>query len=293
MKILITGASGFLGRNLCEQLQGRYHLFSPSRKALNLLDAVDVENYLTSHSFDVVIHCATWNATRNSKKEISKVLENNLKMFFNLARASARYGKIIYYGSGSEFSRRYWMPKMGEDYFDRHVPEAQDGFSKYIMQKHTEKSSNIYNLRLFGVFGKYEDWEIRFISNAICKAVWDLPITIKQNVYFDYLFIDDLVRITEWFFHHSPVHHTYNICTGTTYDLRSLAEMVLAVSGKALPISVAREGLGREYSGDNSRAALETGALSFIPIKTAIEMLYAWYLTNKECIDREKLLIDK
>jgi GDP-L-fucose synthase len=57
-----------------------------------------------------------------------KVLFNNLGCFFNLARCSHDYGKMIYYGSGAEYDKRYYLPKMTEDYFDAHVPVDDYGF---------------------------------------------------------------------------------------------------------------------------------------------------------------------
>lgn len=292
-KILITGGSGFIGRNLKEQLPDRYNVFAPSHAELDLLDENKIRDYLKEHRFDIVIHSATWDATRNSKKDTSKVLEYNLRMFFNLASSNDLYEKMIYFGSGAEFSREHWEPKMREDYFDIHVPTDQYGLSKYIMNKHAEKSENIYNLRLFGVFGKYEDWQIRFISNACCKAIWDLLITIKQNVFFDYLYIDDLVKITEWFIDHEPKAQSYNICTGCVFDLRTLADKVMVASGKDLEVVVEQNGLGKEYSGDNTRLLSEMGCDRFRNIDNCIEELYKWYLVNKETIYRNKLLVDK
>ena len=58
----------------------------------------------------------------------------------------------------------------------------------------------VYELRLFGVFGPYEDWQVRFLSNACARAVWDMPLVIRQNVFFDYLDVDDLGRILELMF---------------------------------------------------------------------------------------------
>ena len=291
-KILITGASGFIGRNLKEQYENEYDVYAPSSSELNLLDSENVTNYLRENQFDVVIHCATWNATSNSKKDTSKVLENNLRMYFNLARHQNLYGKMIYFGSGAEFSREHWKPKMSEEYFDAYAPTDQYGFSKYIMCKHAEKSENICNLRLFGVFGKYEDWEIRFISNTICKTIYDLPITIKQNVYFDYLYIDDLVKITKWFIENNPKYHIYNICSDEVHDLKSLANIVLDISNKNLPILVKNKEFGKEYSGDNFRVLSEIGDYTFKDIGVCINEFYDWYKYNKEIIDREKLLVD-
>ena len=293
MKILVTGATGFIGRNLKEQLSSRHEVFAPGRDELDLLDASGVASYLQAHRFDVVIHAATWNATRNSTKDTARTLENNLRMFFNLARMNGSYGKMLYFGSGQEFGRPHCMPRMKEEFFDEHIPEDPYGFSKYIMAQHALRSNNIFNLRCFGVFGKYEDWEIRFISNACCKALWDLPITIKRNVLFDYLHIDDLVRIVEKFIGSEPREKVYNVCTGRTYDLEALAKKVLKASGKELPIRIALPGLDKEYSGDNTQLIRDLGPVMFEDMDDSIAKLYAWYGARKDKIDRDLLLFDK
>lgn len=293
MKILITGGSGFIGKNLLEQLKDKYKIYAPSSSELNLMEDDKVSEYLKINHFDVVIHAATWNSTRNSKKDLGKVLNNNLRMFFNIARNGNCYGKMIYYGSGAEYDRAHWIPKMKEEYFDTYIPEDSYSFSKYIMSKYTGPSRNIYNLRLFGIFGKYEDWEIRFISNACCKVIYDLPISIKQNIFFDYMHIDDLVKITEWFIEHGPCEKVFNVCTGKTRSLLTLAKKILAVSGKTLDICIFKKGLGKEYSGNNFNLLEEIGNYQFRELDNSIKELYLWYLNQKKIIDKRKLLSDK
>ncbi len=239
MKILITGGAGFIARNLTEQLNSEYTVISLNSKELNLLDSLKTLNYVKNNKFDVVIHTATYDAApRHSIKDPSKVLENNLKMFFNLTRCKDYFGKMIYFGSGAEFGRENWVPRMKEDYFDQYPPIDQYGFSKYIMTKYTQLSGNIYNLRLFAVFGKYDDWQTRFIPNACCNAVLGLPIKINQNKFFDFLYIDDLVKITKWFIENKPKEKVYNICTGNAVDLLTLAKKVLTLSKKKLEIII-------------------------------------------------------
>lgn len=291
-KIFITGGTGFIGRNLREQLAGFYNVTAPTSQELDLLDDAHVTGFLKKGRFDVIIHAATWNATRTSTKDLTRVIENNLRMFFNLARCADDYGKMIYYGSGAEFDREHWQPKMREEAFDVHVPHDPYGFSKYIMTKYIGHLPNIYNLRLFGVFGKYEDWRIRFISNACAKVVYDLPITIKQNVFFDYLYIDDLVTISRWFIENEPKNRILNACTGTAYDLLTLAGKVRAVSRKDVDIVVRQEGLGLEYSGENSKLLSEIGGIKFKGIDDCIAELYAWWLKNKNSIASSLLLVD-
>ncbi len=292
MRVLITGGKGFIGSNLKEKLEGKYDILAPTSTELDLLDANRVSDFVLRNHCDVVLHTATWNATKTSPKDTGQVLGNNLKMFFNLARCREHYGKMIYFGSGAEYDRRFWIPRMGEEYFDTNVPVDDYGYSKYVMRTYALKTQNILELCLFGVFGKNEDWQIRFISNACCKAVWNLPITIKQNVVFDYLYIDDLAEVTAWFIENQSREKVYNACTGRPLDLLTLAQMVLAASGKKLEIKISKEGLGTEYSGDNGKLTQEVGKHEFREMMACIKELYDWYSENRVHVDRRKLLAD-
>ena len=220
--------------------------------------------------------------TKYSTKDPTKVLENNLKMFFNITRCKDYFDKMIYFGSGAEYSRKYWKPKMREDYFDQHVPEDQYGFSKYVMTKNALFSDNIYNLRLFGVFGKYDDWRTRFIPNICSQATSNMPIQIHQNTFRDYLYVNDLVRIVGWFVSNQPKKKVYNVCSGKVYDHQSLAEKIIKASGNDLGIKIETKGLGREYSGDNSLLLQEMGGFEFTPIDDSIKDLYSWYMERKD-----------
>ena len=290
MKILITGGNGFIARHLREQLDSGYVLLSPNSKELNLLDASRIFDYIKGNEFDVIIHAATYDAApKHSTKDPSRVLEYNLKMFFNIARCKDYFDKMIYFGSGAEFGRENWIPKMKEDYFDQHVPVDQYGFSKYIMTKYAQLSGNIFNLRLFAVFGKYEDWRYRFISNACSNVVLNQPITINQNVFFDFMYVDDLIKIVKWFINNKPKKNVYNVCTGNINDFKTIAEKIIKISGKKLDIIIKTDSLGREYSGDNSLLLNELKGFEFSLIDDAIKDLYNWYELNKHIIEKDKL----
>ena len=214
-------------------------------------------------------------------------------MFFNLARNASRFKKMIFLSSGAVYDRRYYRPKMKEDYFDAHVPADELGFSKYIAAKYVERSERIVELRLFGVFGKYEDYSIRFISNLICKAIFDLPLTMKQDRKFDYLYLDDLMPVLEYFIENDGRHKAYNVTPDKAIELSDLAERVRVISGTALPVKAAQPGQGLEYSGDNSRLRQEIKGLKFTGIDEAIRKMLDWYRTNKNKLDKKCLLVDK
>jgi len=281
-KILVTGSTGFIGKNLTEQLQLSYDTFSPTSKQLDLLDENQVKKYLLKNKFDIVLHCATHNGTKVSNKDLSLVFKNNLKMFFNLTRCYNLYKRMFYFGSGAEYDMRNYIPKMKEDYFDSHVPVDDYGFSKYIMAKYIKNIPNIYDLRLFGVYGKYEDWRIRFISQSICQVISNKDIIINQNVFFDYLYIDDLIKIIKLLIEKRTILPQHiNVCTGKTIDLISLAKIVIDISGKKLKIKTKEKGLKKEYSGNNNKLLKTIGNFKFIQIEQSITELYNWYKNNE------------
>ena len=290
MKILVTGGNGFIARNLLEQPAEGDEMIGVNRQDLDLMNADQVFSYLKETHFDIVIHTATYDAApKHSTKDTRKVLENNLRMFFNLARAQDHYGKMIFFGSGAEFGRENWQPKMKEDYFDQHVPVDPYGYSKYLMTLCARSSRNIYNLRLFGVFGEYDDWRTRFISNACCHAAFGLPIRIDQNRSMDFLYIHDLIRIIHGFIKAWPSKKDYNVCSGQSLDLKTIAERIVEMSGQDLAIHIKNPGSGMEYSGDNSALLAEMPNLRLTPFTTALKELYGWYNTHKDSIERDQL----
>lgn len=292
MRILVTGGSGFIGRNILESLGDTHTLIAPTSRELNLVDEQAVEKYFRTNSIDVVVHSAVRPGHRNSQVPANQLFVNT-RMFFNIVRNRDCYGKMIFVGSGASYDIRRSISKVKELDFDANVPLDEHGFSKYIITKFIKESEHIVLLNLFGVFGRYEDYTIRFISNAICKAICGLPITIRQNRRFDYLYIEDLMPVLAHFIHNQARHSSYNVTPDDAVDLYTIAEMVRDRSGKDIPIIVAEPGMGLEYSGDNGRLRSEVPALAFTPLVGAIDQLYSWYEMNIALIDRDKLLFDK
>ena len=291
--ILLTGGSGFIGRNILESyLTDKYCILAPSSRELDLRDEDSVDAYFRTHRVDVVVHAAVKPTHRNAKDR-SDLFYSNTRMFFNLERHKQDYEKMLVIGSGAIYDCRYYRPKMKEDEYLQHIPADEHGYCKYVCGQIIEQSDNLYDLRVFGIFGKYEDYAIRFISNAICKTLFDLPITIKQNRLFDYLFVDDLMPVLSWFIDHHPQYHSYNITPPSSVSLYDLAMLVNRISGKNLPISVATPGMGLEYSGDNHRLLEEYQTIRYTKLEDAVSQLYDWYENHKSLIDRNLLLIDK
>lgn len=260
-------------------------IHAPNSKELDISDLESLKNFIEDYDIDIIIHTAHFNKRRRDLNPDIEV-EFDLRMFSNLLKVSTQVEKIIHFGSGAEFDKSFDISNIQESEFGRSIPTFPYGLSKYLTNILTYSKPNIYNLRLFGLFGKYEDWRMYFISNACCKALFDLPITIRQDCYFDYMHINDLYRIIEWFIDATPKYQDYNICTGSRILLSDIAEIIRTVSKKEhLEINILNEGLNKEYTGSNERLLNEMGEIRFEDLNESISKLYKWYSSNSVQID--------
>lgn len=288
-RVLLTGGSGFIGRNVMESyLADRYEILAPRHSELELIDEVAVRDFIRGRGIEIVVHTAAKPGHRNAK-DPSSVFYTNTRIFFNLARNADVFEKMIVTGSGAVYDGRFYQRKMSEDYYDAHVPVDEHGLSKYVLEKYIQASENIYDLRIFGIYGKYEDYTIRFISNMICKAMFDLPLTMNQNRMFDYLWVDDLMPVLEFVIENGLPFHSMNVTPDVSFALKDIAEIILFEMKKALPIVISKDGLGMEYSGDNSRMKSVLPNLQLTPLREGVRKLIHWYEANRSEVDLRSL----
>jgi GDP-L-fucose synthase len=296
-RVLITGARGFVGRSLAEYLSERsaeYEVIPLTRNEADLLDEAAVQAFVRRAVPDVVIHCATIGGSRKTgyDRGATDVAGNNLRMFFNLRRAMPPGVKLISMGSGAEYDLRNYRSKMKEDYFDVNVPADPYGFSKYVISKYASLSDNVFCLRIFGLFGRYEDYTYKFISNAIVKNLLGLPIVINRNVRFDYLFMDDFCSLVSRFMELAPRYQHYNITPSESIDLLTIAGLINRVSASPSEIKILNPGMGREYTGSNERLLGELKGVDFTTYERAISTLYEYYSSRLGELDIETVRRD-
>ncbi|MDF2944236.1 MAG: WcaG [Herbinix sp.] len=283
-KLLILGSTGFIGKNMYDYFKDKYLVYAPMKIQLDALSEINIYEHLSKNYYDVIINAL------DIREFNQYYLEHRLRMYTNLERFNNLYGKMIYFGSGAEYARELPINSIVEDEFDRKIPEDTYGFCLHQISKSAMISKNIYNFRLFGIFGKYEIWQKRFISNAICKALYGYPITIRQNTVFDYLFIDDLCKIVEWAIEATPNYHDYNAVSGKKYDLKELADIINTITKNSAPVLIASEGYDKEYTASCGRLMNEIYNYKSEPIEDSIRKMIAWYQQNLDLIDRQKLL---
>lgn len=293
MNLLITGSEGFVGKNLVEYFKQAGHVvFAPKLAELDLTQSPQVEQYLNEHEVLGIVHCAT--TLRAGTVYPPDTCEKNLRMFFNLESCRQAETLLINLGSGSEYCRPFWHRKMSEDFFNQHIPEDSHSYAKYLISRYIEQKQDLklVGLRIFGIFGKYEDYRYKFISNTIAKNIFGLPIIINQNVVYDYLYIDDFCQIVERILAHGIAPGNYNVTPSESIDLLKIVKLVNEVSEQTSEVEVLNSGIGIEYSGDNSALLAQIGEFDFKSPRDAIRELYQFYQQQKDELDSEALKQD-
>ena len=253
--ILLTGSNGFIGRNILPMLREVYSVSAPSRTDLDLLDANALQRYLDKGQYDAVVHLANPTGHSNTDPH-SELFERSIRVFVALSYNAGLYGKMVYLGTGAEYGKHRDISAISEEAFGCELPKDAYGLSRYIMSQLAERHDNIINLRLFACCGPGDLHErlIPYIKSCIKAGE---AIKLKQNAWFDYLYVEDVFPVLTHFIDNSAVHKAYNLCSGERVLVSFIAEEVRRQIGSKSDIVFENDGLNFEYTASNARLLAE------------------------------------
>lgn len=272
MRILLTGSSGFIGRNLKDYLCGKYTLLTPSHNELNLIDSDSVESYFKKNEIDFIIHCACVGGARGVADKESTV-EENLAMFNHLLAFKKPEVRVILFGSGAMYDKTRNLHKVKESEIGEFVPKDLYGASKLLLAQQIQNRQDTIMLNIFACYG-YKEKQNRFPSYAINQALKGEDIVIQQNVVFDYLFVEDMQKIVEYFIQYIPHDKIINITPTLSCTLLDIAKTVKSLSDKNININITNPAMNNEYTGANALLLKNYPNLQFTSLKNGLEKLY-------------------
>ena len=221
MKILVTGANGFIGKNLCLELINKGHIVLSYD-----IDKTkeDLENYIQVADF--IIHLAGINRPL-SVNEFYDGNTNFTKTFVDMIKKSGRTIPLLFSSTTqAELDNDYGVSKrMAEDYL-------------FSFMEETGNPVIIY--RLTNVFGKWCKPNYNSVVATFCHNIANnLPIEIRDKKYeVKLIYIDDVVKefIRQISNHHfsfareiKEVLPTYDVSLGELadklYGFRSTREL--------------------------------------------------------------------
>lgn len=230
MRILITGANGYIGSTLHNALKEKHEVSAVTRQVVDLTDSNAVRNYfLQADYFDVVLHCAVAGAT-GPRDENWDIMDNNLKMYYNLLQNRSCYKRLIHFGSGAE----------------TYIASAPYGYSKKVIAKSILNQDDFYNIKIFGVFGEGE-LDSRFLKANIKRYIDRKPMQIHQDKAMDFFYMEDLIKVVNYYIDQEEPLKEYDCVYKAPYTLGVLATMINNLDEHKVSIFFEAPGLGEAY----------------------------------------------
>jgi UDP-glucose 4-epimerase len=217
MKILITGGNGYVAKSLYNAFKDKYCITCITRQDFDLTDPFETNKWFSNKQFDVVIHTAVVGGSR-LKEEDSSVIDQNLKMYYNLLDVRHRYTKFITLGSGAEF-----------------LHSTPYGLSKFIINQSIKDKPNFYNLRIFGVFDENE-LDTRFIKSNIKRYLNKEAIQIFEDKMMDFIYMKDLITLVEHYINNDDLPKEIDCKYQNKSYLYDIAEIINKLDDYKVPI---------------------------------------------------------
>lgn len=304
-RILITGASGFIGACMTENLiiEGtdvavvtrninkawRLNKFKNDVRIYNLdlCDEDSVNNMILEYKPNIIFHMATYGGYyfQNDDK---RILVNNIFSTFNLIKAIKKIevDSFINIGSSSEYGRK--SSSMKED--DLLNPINTYGVSKSTNTLYCKMSALNYDLpiatiRLFSPFGYYEH-KSRLISSVILSCLNDEnPKLSSQKSVRDFIFIEDVIELIKKIsLSNNICGKVYNCGTGKQHSVKEMVDAIIKVSGKKLIPEwgklESRKSDTNRWEADMSLVEKEICWKPKYSLEKGIKKTYEWYKDN-------------
>jgi len=229
MKILVTGAAGFIGFHLCQRLlargdevtgidnlndyydvslkearlarlrlagpQGKFHF-----EQMDIIDRNDVKRLFDAGRFDAVMHLAAQAGVRYSIEHPEKYVDANLVGFGNIVEACRQTsaGHFVYASSSSVYGTNHKIPFSTNDPVDH--PMSLYAATKRANELMAHTYSHLFalpttGLRFFTVYGPWgrPDMALFKFTRGILAGE-TLQVFNRGDMIRDFTYVDDIVE---------------------------------------------------------------------------------------------------
>ena len=304
-RVILTGATGFVGANLARALLRAghdVHLLirgtgdhwrlrdirgDVAMHQVDLADSPAVSTVVASVQPEWVFHLAVYGAY-SIQTDAHRMVETNLMGTINLVEACARTGCDAFVNTGS--SSEYGFTAQAAVETDRLIPNSTYAVTKaaathychYVAQR---DKLNLSTLRLYSVYGPYEDPGRLMPRLVMSGRQGALPPLVSPDIARDFVYVTDACSAYLLSAQHPDGQpgEIYNIGSGVQTSLRALVDLARKLfSVEAEPTwgtMANREWDSTVWVADYSKAYERLGWRPAVSLLQGLEYFSGW-LTN-------------
>jgi nucleoside-diphosphate-sugar epimerase len=300
-KILITGAGGFIGSQLCKYFAAsNYKVIAYGAELTELmhsqieffvgrLPATQFHDLLQQKQPEYLIHCAGGSSVTKSFLNPKKDFHDNVVVTEFLFDSLVRYSpatKVIFLSSGAVYGEPTTFPITEQTLCH---PISPYGYNKLLCELICDKYYKLYKisvsiLRLFSIYGAGLKKQI--LWDFCCKAMNSSTIIMhgSGDEVRDFLHVDDLSRIIDRVLTKNKfTAEILNIASGESINVKMLAEILRKKNKFTGKIAFNN----RQRTGDPIKWVVDAGFINYLGIKKLISLemgissYVAWFLANR------------
>lgn len=300
-KILITGATGFIGKNLISEFLKRKKfiiLAFVDKKDINGIDYLNRKGILTitledfeefKGDIDYCVHLASYGVAYGAR-DIDTMIDVNIKLSAKILKFCSGHNCKLFLNTGSCFEYGTGISDRLIKENDRLNPNDIYAASKVSCEDFLNVYSQILNIKIctirpFSIFGIYEP-PFRLMPLVLSKGIKHetLDLTGGEQVR-DYMDVRDVCfSIVELVMHNELIRdrEAINICSGKPLNLK---EFIIKIC-EACSFDIGLFNFGKlpyrknesmYFAGDNSRLLSIIGEYDFSIKKERIVEIYNWF----------------
>ena len=254
LKILITGSTGMLGKNLLNTIN--YKIFTPNRNRLNLFHFNEIKKYLKINKINFVIHCAAKvGGIQDNVNNQLEYLVDNLNINKNVIMASYETGikNFINISSSCIYPRNFKKKLREELIFKGNFEPTNEGYAvskflsmemcKFVSEKKGFNYKTLIPCNLYGPNDNYDPEKSHLLA-AIIKKLNDAKKKKNPNIEIwgngkarrEFMYVSDLSQAILFSIKNfDKIPNILNIGTGVDYTVEQhykIASKIIYPSAK-------------------------------------------------------------